>query len=305
MSLPLVIHPKPNLKMPKVAIIYNPKAGHQSRGQITSLKRQQKLRGQLNEPLWQETLAPGHATSLAQILKTDAELIIAIGGDGTVNEVGTGLLGTDTTLGIFPVGSGNGLAKELHLPRHPNQAARVIAQNKTSYIDILEVNGQPVFNMAGIGFDAAVAHQFAQLPRRGFWNYVRATLSTLRTYKPIHLELVIDDQAVSGSYFLGVFANSRQYGNNAYIAPQAQLNDGFIDVGLIKTFPWYAAPVLLLRLFTGSIHHSRYYHSFKAKKINILNREKVWMHMDGEVRSFTESIRIGLHQHKLKVLTGH
>lgn len=289
--------------MPKVAVIYNPKAGHQSPAKATALKKQH-LDYQLGDTHWEETKAPGHATSLAGLLKKDAELIIAIGGDGTVNEVGVGLLGTETAMGIIPAGSGNGLANELQLTRHPRRAAHIIAQKRTAYIDTLDINGHPAFNMAGIGFDAHVAQQFSALSKRGFWNYVKAAFTCFTRYKPIHLHLQIDDRQVSGDFFLIVFANSRQYGNNAIIAPKARLNDEFIDVGLLKPFAWFHAPFLIARLFAGNIHRSRFYQVIKAKDITIQNSGTQLMHLDGEVRHYDGQIRISLHPHKLKVITG-
>lgn len=290
--------------MPKVAIIYNPKAGHQSASQHIALKKLHLYR-YLGIGSWEETQAPGHATSLANVLKKDAELIIAIGGDGTVNEVGAGLLGTETALGIIPAGSGNGLANELRLTRHPRKAAHIMAQNKTAYIDTLEVNGHPAFNIAGIGFDALVAQEFANMSKRGFWNYIKATLAAYWRYRPLYLDLYVDGLKITGNFFLIAFANSRQYGNNAYIAPQACIDDEFIDVGLLKPFPWYHAPALITRLFAGTIHRSRFYQALKAKEISIVNSESLLMHLDGEIRPMAGPVLIRLHPHKLKVITGH
>jgi diacylglycerol kinase (ATP) len=177
------------------------------------------------------TTAQGHARALAQeCLASGCEVVVAMGGYGTVNEVAQGLLGSDVPLGIVPCGSGDGLAMGLKLPTSWRRALQVAIAGKTSRMDVAYVNDRLFLNVAGIGFDAAVGKVFATRRKRGALGYVSKSFSLVWSYQALHYELECDDERRAGRKFLIGFANAPEYGNGAVLAPDADIRDGLLDV---------------------------------------------------------------------------
>ena len=191
----------------------------------------------------------GHATLLAQeAAARGADIVCAIGGDGTVNEVGRGLLGTETAMAILPCGSGNGLARHLMLPMDLKRCLDIINLDTVETLDSGVINGHPFFCTCGMGFDAFISMKFAEAGKRGLMTYVEQMLREGLSYKPETYE--IEDEMGSKTYkaFLISAANASQYGNNAYIAPHASMSDGLLDVIIMQPFSLIEAPQVTLEM---------------------------------------------------------
>jgi YegS/Rv2252/BmrU family lipid kinase len=199
------------------------------------------------------TERPGHARDLSRAaVARGARLIVAWGGDGTMNEVASELAFTDVALGMMPSGSGNGLARELGLPLDPPAALDVAFGSTERIIDAGEIDGHLFFNVAGIGLDARVAHRFAQdgLVRRGFGRYMEIAVRELFTYEPDEHTIIFDGvETLRERTLLIAIANGQQYGNNARIAPHARVDDGRLDVTVVAGRPLLEALFQVPRVF--------------------------------------------------------
>jgi diacylglycerol kinase (ATP) len=245
----------------------------------------------------------GHAFEIAsQKVEEGYTSIVAVGGDGTVNEVASALVNTTCTLGIIPAGSGNGLARHLGLPVHFAGSLAVIRNHKIKPIDVGRVNGRYFFCTCGIGFDASVGKKFARDSRRGMLSYVRATIHQYISYSPKSYVLKTDNKKVRLKAFLVTFANSGQYGNNAYIAPNAIIDDGLLDLCILRPFPKTSTLELGLRLFFKNIDQSPYLEVMRIKKATLKRRgkQKIILHLDGEPVTLKRRLKVkvihqGLH----------
>ncbi|HPT11908.1 MAG TPA: YegS/Rv2252/BmrU family lipid kinase [Bacteroidales bacterium] len=251
------------------------------------------------------TQAQGEASLITEQHLNDFDFFIAIGGDGTVNEVGKILIGTDKVLGILPAGSGNGLARELGMNMNLHNAVKQLAEFNITSIDTISVNSYPSLNVAGIGFEAEVAHLFKTLKRRGFPAYAKCVARLISEYKPVEVELLINGEKVIKKAFSLSFANSRQFGNNVFNSPLAGFNDGLIDVSVIKPFPLILAPELSIRLLDRSLHKSWYYEVVKTEKTEILNQGEMRWHIDGDPIIMNGPVEVEIKKQSLKVLMGN
>jgi diacylglycerol kinase (ATP) len=250
-----------------------------------------------------ETIGPGHAHELAQeAVAQKIDAVIAVGGDGTINEIASALNHTNTALGIVPEGSGNGLALYLGIPLNERAALRRIAAFQTLKIDSGAINGAPFFNMAGIGFDASVSDRFAQETLRGPIGYMKVVLSEIATYQPKHYTLTIDGITYQREAFMISVANSPQYGNNAYIAPKASVNDGILDVCIIKKFPLYAFPIMVYHLFNRSADQSEYVEIIPGKEVLIERASEDVVHVDGEAKALGSTLKVDIFPQSIQVI---
>ena len=228
----------------------------------------------------------GHARELAQAaLRLGARLVVAWGGDGTMNEIGGALAFTSAALAIVPSGSGNGLSRELEIPFEPTAAFDVaLAAGRDRVIDAGEIDGHLFFNIAGIGVDARVAHRFAAggLLRRGFRRYLEITLSELFAYETDEHTIVVDGEAARVRALLIAIANGRQYGNGAIIAPHARLDDGKLDVVTVADRSVLSALVQVRRVFSGTIDRVPGVSIRCGEQIEITSGRPVLYHVDGE-----------------------
>jgi diacylglycerol kinase (ATP) len=208
--------------------------------------------------------------------------IVAVGGDGTVNEVARVLVNTETALGIIPTGSGNGLARHLNIPMRIKEAIDVINHCTVRKMDYGLINGIPFFCTAGLGFDAEVGYEFARKNRRGFFTYLQIILARFSRYKPDNYTLIIDNQKFERVAFLLTIANASQYGSNACISPKASIKDGYLDICILSPFPLWKTPYLGIRLLTKKIESSGYLEIIRAKKVLINSEGKRKIHYDGE-----------------------
>jgi diacylglycerol kinase (ATP) len=224
-----------------------------------------------------------HAFMLSKAaVKDNYDIVVAVGGDGTINEVAKAILNTNLILGIVPFGSGNGLARSLKIPMSPQKALEVINRLYTEKIDSGKMNEDHFFNMAGAGFDAHISHAFASNKIRGFGGYVGTTFKELSSYKPLNYQINIDGKEVERKAFIVSVANSSQYGNEAHIAPHADVRDGILDVVIVKPFPWYKFPSLAIKMFTKTADKSSYVEIIKGKNISIKREKTGAVHLDGE-----------------------
>ena len=228
---------------------------------------------------------PGHAAELAErALASGLTKVVAWGGDGTLNQVGGVLAFRNAVLGIVPSGSGNGLARELGIPLDPEAAFGVAITGRERVIDCGELDGHLFFNIAGIGLDARIAHQFAAtgLERRGFRRYLEITARELFRYDPDEHSITVGDTTVRSRALMVAIANSRQYGNGALIAPQAQLDDGQLDVVVIDNRPPWRALLQIPRVFLGQIAQLGGVTLMRGEQVEIASGAATLFHVDGE-----------------------
>lgn len=262
--------------------IVNPRSGDYSGRKLPELTGfiEEKMRDLGQVPQTVVTESGGHATEIAAAaLKSDRwSAIVAAGGDGTINEVARTMLYSDTPLGILPLGSGNGLARHLHIPMSIAAALKRLVEGTPVRMDSARINGIPFFCTCGLGFDAAVSHRFASSSGRGLKNYVRYAFEIYKEYQPIPVNLDHENQQV----FLLTFANAGQFGNNAWIAPHASINDGLLDLCLVPPFPEWYSMVFGARLFAKNLDQSQYMSYRKFSEITIGVDAPALAHFDGE-----------------------
>jgi len=237
----------------------------------------------------------GHAVELAQVAAAEGfAVVVAVGGDGTVNEVGRGLLGTAAAMGIVPQGSGNGLARHLRVPLGLAAALRRLAAPTFSRMDVGVINGHPFFCTAGLGFDAHVAQHFAQAGTRGLSTYLRVTLHEYRRYRPVAVRADLDGQILATDCYVLAFANASQYGNNAYIAPRADLRDGLLDVCLIDALPVGRAMRVGLAMALGNLPQSRAADYFRVPRGRVVAAAPLGFHVDGDYQGHATEFAVEL-----------
>jgi diacylglycerol kinase (ATP) len=286
----------------KIVFIINPIAGTRQKDIILDSISRQFSSG-LYEVHYTEY--PGHAYEIAQEkIRQGFTWIVAVGGDGTVNEVASALVNTRCVLGIIPVGSGNGLARYLGIPLQVSDAMTMIAHHKTRIIDAGKVNGRYFFCTCGTGFDASVGKEFSRDSKRGMMSYIRATIHQYIHYSPKTYILKTSRKKIKLKAFLVTFANSGQYGNNAYIAPNAVIDDGMLDLCILRPFPRTSTITLGLRLFFKNIDQSPYLEVMRVKKATLKRKghKKITIHVDGEPITMKGTLRFKVIPEAIQVM---
>ena len=286
----------------RVLAIINPIAGTKNKAKIPQIIDQF-----LDKELWscelRYTERVGHANELAlDAVSRGIDCVVAIGGDGTVNEVARALTGTKTALAIVPCGSGNGLARHLHIPMNMARAVEVLNADHVETFDYCAVNERPFFCTCGVGFDAQVSYRFANEGTRGLVTYVRTTISEYFRYRPQPYELFVDDEHIHEDAFVIAVCNAAQYGNNAYIAPRATMQDGELDVTVIHRFNLLSAAVLGARLFTRSIDRDRHITIYRGRHIVIKRARADVMHIDGDPVMMPARLDITCHHQGISIM---
>ena len=231
------------------------------------------------------------------------DVYVASGGDGTVHTVATQLVNSDKILGVLPLGSGNGFAREFGFKLNVNSLLSDVRKAETMSIDIIEVNDKMCLNVAGIGLDSFVAHSFNNLRLRGIIPYIWLSLKTFAQLRPFHVKISCEGkELVNEELFVVTIANTRQFGNNAFIAPDARPNDGIIDLVLIKPFPKILSPSFVIRLFTKRINRSKYVNHIRTEKEIVIETHENRMHIDGEPVSSDGKVHVRIKREVLKVL---
>ena len=226
---------------------------------------------------------PGHANEIAaQAVDDGIDVVVAIGGDGTVNEVGSALCGTQTALAIVPCGSGNGLARHLRIPMNASRALQVLNDGVVGRFDYCTVNGKPFFCTCGMGFDATVSYKFSNEGTRGFITYIKTALTEYLKYKPQDYLIDIDGKEMHEKTFVIACCNAAQYGNNAYIAPRATMQDGLVDVTVMHPFNMVQTPLIGARLFLRQLSHDHHVSIYRGQRVTIERSHDDIMHIDGD-----------------------
>jgi len=247
------------------------------------------------------TQKTGDATNISRkAVIENIDVVVAVGGDGTVNECLKGLVNTNTALGVIPCGSGNGFAYHIGMERNIEKAVKQLKDTQFEVIDSCTANGIPFVNVSGIGFDAHIADLFLTLTERGFIKYAKLVLRELSYNAKEYTIRYNNIERKIKAYMIG-FANASQYGNNAKISPMADFKDGLIDFVIVKDFPKWKIPIFIYRLLTGKIHLLKYVEIIQSKKMTI-NSESTLLHLDGEPMNFNNPIKINIFPKSLKIL---
>lgn len=285
----------------KILFIINPISGKQKQKGVEVLIKQ-ILDTNLYDSEITYTKAAKHAIELsAQGVKEGFAIITAVGGDGSVNEVGRSLVGTNSALAILPCGSGNGAARHMRIPSNLKQAIQVINKSNTKTIDTIQVNKEIAINVTGIGYAAHIANEFTKLKSRGFLNYVMLAVRDSISYKTLLCEIETNGEKKTVDAFIIDVANGSQWGNNVVIAPKAVNNDGVLDLCIIKKFPFLAFPAMATRLFTHSIDCSTYVENKQVTEV-ILRQERTLGHIDGEPIELGRELKVKINPVSLKVI---
>jgi len=283
----------------KALFVLNPTSGVPPVNFIVS----KELELRKNQLSYCKSMTKEDTGSLIKKSFNDYDVFIAAGGDGTVHTVAEQLVGSNKILGVLPIGSGNGFAKEFGFRLNVRSLLSDIKKADSMNIDVIEINDKLCLNVAGIGLDSFVAHSFNDLKLRGFLPYVWLTFKTFLALRPFKVTIKIDGEVVvSEKLFVLTIANTRQFGNNAFIAPEARPNDGIIDVVMIKPFPKILGSLFIIRLFTKRINKSKYVRHFKTDKEIVIETDETRFHIDGEPLDFSGKVVIRIKREVLKVL---
>lgn len=266
----------------KIVFIINPISGTGSKASVPMLIDRYIDRNIFSVDV-RFTEHAGHAKEIATLAKDNGvDVCVAVGGDGTVNEVAQALCGSRTALGIVPFGSGNGLARHLMLPLNVKGALQVINECAIHDLDYGVIDGHPFFCTCGMGYDAFVSKKFAESGKRGPVSYAENIIKTGLTYKPETYEITIDGQTDTFKAFLVSCANASQYGNDAYIAPQASMHDGYLDVIIMEPFDILEAPQISLEMFNKTLDKNPRIKTFRSRHLHIKREKPGFIHYDGD-----------------------
>ncbi|MBN1479001.1 diacylglycerol kinase family lipid kinase [candidate division KSB1 bacterium] len=250
-----------------------------------------------------ETQYAGHGRILAkEAVEQGYDAVIAVGGDGTTNEIGSALVYTDTALGIIPLGSGNGLARGMGISMQPMKAADTIKTGRIRTIDAAQIEGEVFFIVTGFGFDALIGKMFNEQKIRGIIPYFTIGFREYRSYKYEVIVLKFDDRQVAVSALFITIANLKGWGGGAIISPDAEFDDGLLDICVIHRAPWWYILANLYKLFTGGVVRLRKYSRYQAKNIEMIREGPGPYHFDGESREGGTVLHISVLPQALKVI---
>ncbi len=277
---------------------------------ISGIGRQKVIEKLINEQLDRSifdyeiayTKMAKHAIEVSKdATSRNVDIVVAVGGDGSVNETARGLVNTNTAMAIIPTGSGNGLARHLNIPLNLKKAMQVINSGKQTSIDTIQMNNEMFVNVAGIGFDAHIGWEFAKFGKRGFSSYIKVISREFPRYKAQDFELIIEGKSITKNAYLISFANGSQWGNNAYIAPTADISDGVMDIAILRDFKFISVLSIGYRLLKKTLHQSSFLEIIKAKEV-IVKQKGIIAHIDGEPIEIGNELRIKVHPLSLKVI---
>ena len=268
----------------KIVFIINPHSGTDNKVRMPKL-----IEDNINREAFDYEIVfteyAGHASDIAKdCASRGIDIVVAVGGDGTINEVARSIVHTDTALGIIPCGSGNGLARHLCIPLDPRKAISIINRVCIESLDYGVINDLPFFCTCGMGFDAFISYKFAGAGKRGPMTYIENVLKEGLKYKPETYEVEIEDEKEPQKYnaFLIACANASQYGNNAYIAPKATMTDGLMDVIIMEPFTAFDAPQISIDIINKTLDKNSKIKTLRAKRIHIHRNHPGAIHYDGD-----------------------
>lgn len=276
-----------------ILFIVNPISGYGNKTGVVSRLKKQDCRVVYTE-------YAGHAEKLAR--EAEEDVVVAVGGDGTVNEVARGLIGTGKTLGIIPRGSGDGLALHLGLSHDLNRSLRTIEAGKTRYLDAGVVNGRHFFSVCGVGLDAIVSERFAKSGRRGLPSYIDQAILTWKDHEAQHFVLTVDGKTIEHDAVMVTIGNSDRWGHGARVTPLADSSDGILDITVVEDFKDIDIPMLAFRLMNGTVNMAPNIHCYKGKEITIHRPSSGPAHADGDWFEAGETLEVRILEHALKVI---
>jgi YegS/Rv2252/BmrU family lipid kinase len=290
------------MSLKHLVFIVNPKSGVERQKEI-----QQAVDACIDSAKFsyeiQYTQRARHGIDLARAAaQAGAWAVVAVGGDGSVNDVVHGLAGTQTALGIIPRGSGNGLARTLGLPLAVADAMRIINNGQTAAIDLGYVGDRLFLSNAGVAFDALISKEFAASDRRGLAVYAWLVTRHLWTYKTLKFDITIDGKKISENAFMVNVANGTEFGYNFKIAPSASYTDGLLDVVIVKRFPRILGSIIALRAMTGTILSSPWVKHYRGKEVTISHPDMKLMQTDGDAYDCATTLTFGVKPGELQVI---
>lgn len=281
--------------MHNVAFIINPFSAKKNYESFVS-----DLKSTIDNPVYLISKSLQDTTDFINENYDEVDIFVAVGGDGTISTVANLLKNTDKILGIYPAGSGNGFARETHFKKDIAELLIKIEAKNSKEIDTFTVNDHFSVNVSGTGFDGKVAQLFEKTSR-GLINYIKVSLKTYFSFKPKVIKFEAKFSEYDGHYLMLNVANSRQFGNNAYIAPHASKSDGLAEIVLVKKFPFYYAPTFAYRLFTKNLVGNKYIKYISTSEISFEIDSDLW-HLDGEAVTIQSPIKIKVYPRSLKIL---
>ncbi len=282
--------------MERVAFIINPFSAKKNYHPFLN-----DLKMKVKNPLFYISESIAGTDEFIQNHFNDIDIFVAIGGDGTISTVAKNLIDTEKILAIFPAGSGNGFSNETQFSKNLDELLQKLQDKKSRKIDTFTVNGRLSINVSGTGFDGKVVKEFEKTTR-GFKNYIKVSLKTFFSYKPIKLKFFDENyKQYNGKYLMVNIANTRQFGNNAYIAPMASKSDGLVDMVLVKKFPITYSPLFAFRMFTKKLKEDDYITYLPVSEIEFKVNTKNW-HLDGEFNKIKSPIHIKVQPSSLNIL---
>ncbi|AZA63076.1 diacylglycerol/lipid kinase family protein [Chryseobacterium indoltheticum] len=282
--------------MEKVAFIINPFSAKKNYQPFLN-----ELKSKVQNPLYYISESILGTDDFIESHFDDVDFFVAIGGDGTISTVAKKLIGTEKVLAIFPAGSGNGFSNETQFSKNLDELLNKLKAKKSRKIDTFTVNDRLSINVSGTGFDGKVVKEFEKT-NRGFKNYIKVSLKTFFNYKPIKLKFFDENyKQYNGKYLMINIANTRQFGNNAYIAPMASKSDGLVDMVLVKKFPLTYSPLFAFRMFTKKLKEDDYITYLPVSEIEFKVNTKNW-HLDGEYNKIKSPIHVKVQPSSLNIL---
>lgn len=281
--------------MQKIAFIVNP---FSSKGNYQPLLEQ--LKKKVSNPLVYISDSISGTDEFIKNNWENVDVFVAIGGDGTISTVAKSIINSDKILGIIPAGSGNGFANETKFNIDLEELIKRLDERKFKEIDTFTVNDRLSINVAGVGFDGAVVEAFEKTSR-GFKNYIKTSIKTFFNYKPIKISFEEQYKKYNGYYLMMNIANTRQFGNNAYIAPHASKSDGLVEIALVKRFPITHAATFAYRMFTKKLVENQYLKYISVPEIEFTVNSNLW-HLDGEFNEIESPIKVKVMPKSLKIL---
>lgn len=285
----------------KMLLIVNPKAGVNSKtGMAEKLREVLMSKGFIVDTEY--TKAKGHATALAHKAVSEGYGSVTVcGGDGTVNETAKALCGTGVALGIVPSGSGNGLARHLDIPIDEEKSVDIIANRNILTCDCGVANGRLFFCTMGLGFDGIVSHRFARAGKRGRITYIKNVVEEFSHYKAQPYRITVDGEVHDEEAFLVAVCNASQYGNNAFIAPEASITDGMLDVVIMKSGNVMQMLLAGFDLISGMVPYNSHIETLRAKNVTIECKGEAWSHVDGEPINLERQVQVSCLPHSIRI----
>jgi len=275
-----------------ILFIINPISGGHNKAEIIKSISKILDTNKFNVSIAQTQYA-GHAVEIAKkAVENHTDIVVAVGGDGTINEVASQLVNTNATFAIVPCGSGNGLARDLGISLNYKKALQQINTLQTKKIDVGACNSQYFFSLTGIGFDAKVAYDFNKGKKRKFFGYVKAILKVFFSSKNQQFEIELAHKKITGSFFFVTIANCSQWGYNVKVAPKAKLDDGIFSVVLCKKPSILSIIPFGMKVLLGKIEQSVYVSLYSSNKITLHSKSDFYYHIDGDAKGISTQIVI-------------